>query len=173
MPSSGFLATRSCVGLDEGVERAAFDVVAVDAVEGRAAAGVFLEQGEEPLHGALLARLLGGGRIGGAARAGCRRVAGSPAGEFCRATLPEARSRTKSEHAADEDARDRSQVVGHDLGLTRRLSVRAPDRQPGLRPLSKRMRPKAVVGTELFSLRSCTAVRLFCLTDVRVPGSFF
>ncbi len=40
----GVLGDAVAIRLDEGVERAAFDVVAVDAVEGRAAAGVLFEQ---------------------------------------------------------------------------------------------------------------------------------
>ena len=42
-PSSGFLSSRSTIGLDEGVERSAFDVISVDAVERSATARVFLE----------------------------------------------------------------------------------------------------------------------------------
>ena len=62
----GILGDAVLVGLDEGVERAALDVVAVDAVERGAAAGVLLEEREEAFHGALLARLLGRGGIGDA-----------------------------------------------------------------------------------------------------------
>ena len=61
----GILGEAVAVGLDEGVERAAFDVVAVDAVERRAPARVFFEEREEPLHRAPLARLFGGGGVGG------------------------------------------------------------------------------------------------------------
>ena len=43
---------------------AAFDVVAVDAVESRAATGVFLEEREKAFHAALFARFFGSGRIG-------------------------------------------------------------------------------------------------------------
>ena len=49
-------------------------MIAVNAVQGRAAAGVFLEQGEEPLHSALFANLLGGCgvvRCRGSRRAPC------------------------------------------------------------------------------------------------------
>ena len=45
----GVLGEAILIGLDEGVERAAFDVVTVDAVEGRAAARVLFEEREEPL----------------------------------------------------------------------------------------------------------------------------
>ena len=44
---------------------AAFDVVAVDAVESRAATGVFLEEREKTFHAALFARFFGSGWIGG------------------------------------------------------------------------------------------------------------
>ena len=43
----GVFVEAVAIRFDEGVERAAFDVIAVDAVQGRAAAGIFLEQGEE------------------------------------------------------------------------------------------------------------------------------
>ena len=65
----GFLVEAVAIGLDEGVERAAFDVVAVDAVERRAAARVFFEEREEPLHGT-------------AAREPLRRRRGRPACSF-------------------------------------------------------------------------------------------
>ena len=54
----GILVEAIAIRLDEGVERAAFDVIAVDAVERRAAAGVFFEQREEPLHRSAFARFL-------------------------------------------------------------------------------------------------------------------
>src|SRR5262249_50708699 len=44
---------------------AALDVVSVNAIEGRTSAGVLLQEREESLDRAKLARLLGGGRIGG------------------------------------------------------------------------------------------------------------
>ena len=70
----GFLVEAVAIRLDEGVERAAFDVVSVDAVERRAAARVFFEQGEEPLHRPPLAGLDSVGRV-----SGCRSAAGRSA----------------------------------------------------------------------------------------------
>ncbi len=77
--------------LDEGIERAAFDVKAVDAIEGGAASWVFFEDSEESLHGALFAGVFGGGGVGGG-------VAG---GLACPArTFPS--GRLLIEHSADE-----------------------------------------------------------------------
>ncbi len=110
----GGLLQSVAVGLDEGVERAAFDMVAVDAIERRAAPGISFEQREEALGGLLFAGLLGCDRIG----------------RLCDRRL------TVAEGQADRDSQEaeltgRSEEAGHDAVLmTRDADVRRDD-DPG------------------------------------------
>ena len=74
----GFLLEPVPIGFDEGIKRAAFDMVAVDPVKRRAPARVFFEQREEPLHRLPLASVFRRGGVGRFAfdRLFCRRVRG-------------------------------------------------------------------------------------------------
>ena len=101
----GILGTTVAVRLDERIERAAFDVVSVDAVERRAAPGVLLEEREEALQGALFARLLRGGRI-----------VRSPIGPLCPRRMPEA-ERQPDDDPTEPELTSRSRMPGHDATL--------------------------------------------------------
>ena len=105
------LVEAVAIGLDEFIERAAFDVVSVDAIERRAAARVLFEQREEPLHRPPLAGFaLGGGVL---------RLRSGPCEQ-------------KTQKDRDQDRASGPGVKRHDRDLLRRATDREAARADSL-----------------------------------------